>query len=102
MDQNTTFLVIGLHLGLIIICLIVMVNFGKRLRKFKSDFYAVTLAVEKITTKEDKPVKDPEYYPGVEYQELFTYMHEEHGLTLVQSELDEIIRLSKGVKTVYF
>jgi hypothetical protein len=32
------------------------------------------------------------------YQELFDHMINEHGLTLLQSELDEIIRLSQ--KTV--
>ena len=28
------------------------------------------------------------------YQELFNHMNEEHGLTLLESEMDEIIRLS--------
>ena len=32
------------------------------------------------------------------YQELFNYFHIEHNLILTQSEMDEIIRLSK--KTV--
>ncbi len=31
------------------------------------------------------------------YQELFTHMADEYGLILLQSEMDEIIRLSKGV-----
>lgn len=35
------------------------------------------------------------------YQELFSHMANEHGLTLLQSEMDEIIRLSKKVVIKY-
>lgn len=32
-----------------------------------------------------------EYYPGIQYQELFDHMNNEHGLTLLQSQMDDII-----------
>lgn len=32
-----------------------------------------------------------EYYPGHEYQGLFDLMHEQHGLTLLVSEMQEIV-----------
>ena len=35
------------------------------------------------------------------YQELFNHMIDEHGLTLLESELQEIIRLSDEVKKRY-
>jgi len=40
------------------------------------------------------PEKIPDYYPGSDYQELFNHMSEEHGLTLLESEMDEIIHIS--------
>ena len=51
--------------------------------------------------KEEEPKADiPEYYPGIEYQELFDLMSEEHGLILLKSEMDDIIhiavKISKG------
>lgn len=35
------------------------------------------------------------------YQLLFNHMANQHGLTLLQSEMDEIIQLSKGVVIKY-
>lgn len=35
------------------------------------------------------------------YQELFNHLHDEHGLILLQSEMDEIIELSENVKLKY-
>ena len=51
--------------------------------------------------KEEEPKADiPEYYPGIEYQELFDLMSAEHGLTLLKSQMDDIIhiavKISKG------
>lgn len=34
-----------------------------------------------------------ETYPGVEYQQLFDYLYDNHGLTLLQSEMSDIIYL---------
>lgn len=42
--------------------------------------------------KVDKIV-EKEYYPGIQYQELFNHLSSEHGLTLLQSEMDEIINI---------
>lgn len=35
------------------------------------------------------------YYPRMEYQKLFDHMHDEHGLTLLESEMDEIISICR-------
>ena len=32
-------------------------------------------------------------YPGSSYQNLFNYLHEEHGLTLLQSQMDDLISM---------
>lgn len=32
-----------------------------------------------------------QYYPGIKYQALFDHMSNEHGLTLTQTEMDDII-----------
>ena len=37
---------------------------------------------------------EQKYYPGIDYQPLFTHMSKQHGLTLTMSEMDEIIALS--------
>lgn len=36
-----------------------------------------------------------EWYPGIDYQELFDYLYSNHNLILVQSEMDEIIYIVK-------
>lgn len=36
-----------------------------------------------------------EYFPGIEYQELFNHLSEHHDLTCTQSEMDEIINITK-------
>lgn len=33
-----------------------------------------------------------------DYQELFDYMHEEHGLLLLESEMQEVIRISDEIR----
>lgn len=43
----------------------------------------------------EERLKAAEYYPCIEYQQLFDHMSEEHGLNLLQSEMDEIIRIVK-------
>ena len=41
--------------------------------------------------------KIPEYYPGMEYQQLFDHMYNEHGLILLESEMDEIIEICNTI-----
>lgn len=41
--------------------------------------------------EEDKKPPSSPYYP------LFEHMDKEHGLVLVDSELEEIVRISKGI-----
>lgn len=47
----------------------------------------------------EERLKADEYYPGIAYQPLFDHMIEEHGLTLLQGEMDEIIRIVKGAES---
>jgi len=42
-------------------------------------------------------IKTCDWYPGKEYQQLFDHMSNEHGLTLLQSEMDEIISISNSI-----
>lgn len=49
--------------------------------------------------KADKNMETQEHIES--YQNLFNHMADEHGLTLLQSEMDEIIRLSKEVVIKY-
>lgn len=35
----------------------------------------------------------PTDYPGSSYQNLFNYLHEEHGLTLLQGQMDDLINV---------
>lgn len=42
-------------------------------------------------------------YPGKDYQELFNHLQNEHGLTLLESEMSHIIRIaSKGEEVLKF
>lgn len=34
------------------------------------------------------------YYPGIDYQELFDLLYEQHGLNLLSSQMDDIIRIA--------
>lgn len=36
---------------------------------------------------------EPKYYLGIEYQSLFEYLSKEHGLTLLQSEMSDLIEM---------
>lgn len=44
-------------------------------------------------TSADISILERTEYPGKDYQELFDYLHNEHGLTLLESEMSEIINL---------
>lgn len=47
---------------------------------------------------EEKPEPYPVEYPGKYYQPLFDHMSEEHGLTLLVSQMQDIIEIVKGLK----
>lgn len=36
---------------------------------------------------------EEKYHPGSSYQNLFNYLHEEHGLTLLESEMNDLINV---------
>jgi hypothetical protein len=40
-----------------------------------------------------------EYYPGSIYQPLFDHMHDEHGLILLDSEMQEIIHIVNKIQS---
>jgi len=41
--------------------------------------------------------EEKNYYPGIDYQGLFNHMSEEHGLTLTESEMQEIALLCQPI-----
>ena len=42
-------------------------------------------------------MENTDYYTGITYQELFNHMSKEHGLILLQSEMDYIISLVRKI-----
>lgn len=51
--------------------------------------------MENYTTEEQYGIVND--YPGKDYQELFDHLHNEHGLTLLESEMSEIVHIVKNL-----
>lgn len=54
--------------------------------------------LSRLSSGETKPAStNPDEYPGKSYQPLFDYMSKEHNLTLLESEMQDIIEIVRGM-----